>query len=767
MRKHLLLIGLIIGLSWYNLGVFMQNTPDQALFNILYAGSPDEYGNQILNVSVSQDVGGIYKLRGIVTESNYSKGSDIYGFINETTRFNVIVALNYSWAESSSLAVSHTNVYITILGEYSDQIMDYVSIDLVSQGQGWILEYQFIWSDDGKPDPGSQTISFEYEATGSSKNYNLTYYDAEFSYDYSTYFVDGSNTTDYTDYAYRCSVTSSGGIMKITQNDATAGFGAEDNGISLPVGSNNAFLEWKITEVSGCTWMINVYDVGGYLEGYSGGSNIGVFRLNIRYILGGNDLAKLRFHSPDATIGDYIKIDYIGVYGHDEWADWGSNSKNALAYTNPSTGINISSGADTDYRMQHLEIIENENGVIKAQIRGAGTFQLYIYDGSSFQSGDSISCTSKTEWETYSFDVSSYPGLIQLYLVVKSSNSWVQVFNVYVEQYGYYNQSLTEGGNTDGDFEGAGEPLAWGYDGFYYSKPEEGSGGGFWNQTGFRPLDNLGEFTLVMWVWVYAFGHAEDEGAYLEESETEYYLFSQYVDENNQVSLVYNESKYFIGRLGNSTDMITVDNGVHNTNMDIGPEYTAYCLVLQGSKGGTLKLSVNGSMTASNDVWMGVISADADMYILSRDGNYIYSPFVAVFETSIYYYNFSNAQLNNVYGYGPDKVMTTPFHSYSFNEVSQLGYSSGSSVLHDSEYVTAIRETWTIDYNGGTLSGYLFPWPFVYMEIYIWLGGWVLMGAGPSLAIWKGRENKKDLFLYVLIAGVTFFIGASLVFSGV
>jgi len=127
----------------------------RVIFNFLNTGTPDEYGNHIRNVTVYQDtsgtwvryyneLGGTWEDRGSLNYSTYSANADIEGILNQTTRFDVVVYLNYTWADDFFDMEYRTRVYISVTGEFSDYAMNYYDVRL--QGTDyWAVYYRFYW----------------------------------------------------------------------------------------------------------------------------------------------------------------------------------------------------------------------------------------------------------------------------------------------------------------------------------------------------------------------------------------------------------------------------------------------------------------------------------------------------------------------------------------------------------------------------------------------------------------------------------------------
>lgn len=130
----------------------------------MFAGTPDAYGNQIRNVTVYQDVGGAWTNRGNFTHATYVINADIEGLVNQTTRFDVVVFLNYTFADTLDDVEYRTRLYISITGEFSHQLMTYYDRSYYSDefNEYWIAYYRYEWD---HPDTAkAYDVKVEYSA---------------------------------------------------------------------------------------------------------------------------------------------------------------------------------------------------------------------------------------------------------------------------------------------------------------------------------------------------------------------------------------------------------------------------------------------------------------------------------------------------------------------------------------------------------------------------------------------------------------------------
>ena len=748
-KSDMFIVGFL--LMFVMAGVCLQPLHNQRLaeFSLLFAGTPDEYGNQILNVNIDQDVGGSWINRGIVTSANYTPDIRIEGFIEETTRFRVTVALNYSWADSSSQAIGRSNVYISINTEVTSQEMSFSLVDLVSQDQGWLVSYSYIWDTVGKPDVGVNSIGLRYSTTGPSKNYNLTYYDASFDIT-PTHWVDGSNTTDL-DWVQYCNVTSADGILTITQGtSAETGFIAADDGITID-SSVYPFFQIRITEVSGCRYRLVLHN-GGWVYLTNWVTDTGTFTFNIDEV--SDDPTLLRIQSDDATIGDYIKVDYYNFYAFANWVSTSSEDQDQYALKT-NNGVNITgivSGSDPYYILKDTSthtILSDSSLVVKFR---TSQNDVNLWLRLTIDAGyETVFNEGSTEWTTLRTDISA-GSLTITELILSSSASgsqWVEIKWIYIETYGFLNQSLTktENGGTFGKWEDNTETSYEGYGTF--------TSGGF-EGSDFTPMHGLGAVTVVLWVNPL---EPEQDGIY----------FSQYVDDNNRIEIGFDGIEIDAYYRGNMT--FTIGNGSTYERIEARVTtlknnlYQLICVIASWEKGNNLSLTVNGTEYISDNALNGVVSADDDLSIASRDGSFSEGPSI-MYGLSFYYRELSTGEKSNIYSGGPEETSEYLYHHYGFNEYL-LGYGSDPDDLHSGEFSAAIREIWNLDYIGGTLAGYLAPNPLVYPEMYIWLGGWILAPFGICFSIYQFRKDKENPFLSIGFGLILAVMGIVIIISGV
>lgn len=758
MRKNLFILFLVVAVLSWSVRAWGASPPasppnDEVIFQVLHAGTPDQYGNQILNSSIAQDVGGVWASRGVVTSANYTAYTDLYGVINESTLFSCVVRLNYTWAGSSSQATGRTAVYLTVADDLITEPMTVYKVDLVSQSQGWVVEYRYVWDAEGKPDLGSQQVTYRYAATGSSQNYNLTYYDASFTTDNSHYVNDCSNTTDFSDYTYRCSLSSDGDILTFTQNDPTVGFGAEDNGIGKAVSAVYPFIELSVIDAT-CDFDLWVEDSGTDVFTFSI-SSAGIYRYNLRALFGGDALSKLRIRSTTATTGQYVKMDYVKLYGIENWQSSSMSNRNQIAY-NDGEGLNITTvSSDSTFSMVDYSAdtaFSSGSIVVKFKTDSDTYFRLIVYDGTDYYTSNAYQYTDYTEIRINFDELTDIDTPINhVYLNSYNndgSDGWIKVKWLYFEEYGSFNVSLDNNGADFGASENTIYTSYQGYGAFTDSDDHL-------TVSGFQPLNGLGAVTVLLW------------GAFAELG-SDYVYFGQYVDASNLIEIgmdgvdTYNGNITFT--IGNSTDAVSVEAPIVAITLNDLRSFFFMCFTWE--KGGALNLRVNGTTYASTSTLTGAISAASDLYIGPRGGSGD-SP-MWIYDVAMYYRVLTSTEINNIYALGPETGMPYLYHQYSCNEYL-IGSGASPAVVEDGVFTSAIREIWYLDYNGNTISGYLSPNPLLYPDVYIWLFGWVMMALGPCGAVYKSRnsDDKSNTLLYIGIGLIVLFIGASIVVAGV
>ena len=130
--------------------------PQFAVYGI---GDPDSKGNCITELKIYQDIGGWQLLLTHTTSDNFTcqVTSDTH------TRFDCQVRLNKTLADNEEESFDYTRVYITIEGEYTDQLMSNVTGS--SDANFWYVTYRLDWNASGKPAYGvDYDVSFDYDA---------------------------------------------------------------------------------------------------------------------------------------------------------------------------------------------------------------------------------------------------------------------------------------------------------------------------------------------------------------------------------------------------------------------------------------------------------------------------------------------------------------------------------------------------------------------------------------------------------------------------
>lgn len=160
---------LTYSMAWQYSLTYPHNSRDKVFFSFLWSGTPDEYGNQIRNVSVYQDTsgGGSWELRGNLTHLTYDADDDITGILNQTTRFDVWVRLNYTLADSIEEAGIDSMIYVSITGEFSKLEASYVSAYAKGTNYYEIL-YRYDW--DRPDDSKTYDVRLEYYVSGATGN---------------------------------------------------------------------------------------------------------------------------------------------------------------------------------------------------------------------------------------------------------------------------------------------------------------------------------------------------------------------------------------------------------------------------------------------------------------------------------------------------------------------------------------------------------------------------------------------------------------------
>lgn len=749
-----LLLGLVMSVSLGASLVHFSPSNDEVTFQVLYTGTPDQYGNQILNVTLDQWTGTYWTDRGNITSNTYAVDSTITGLFNQSVRFRVWVALNHSWADNTEKAKDFTNIIFSISGEVTNELMTVNDVELVAINQGWLLEYEYVWDEEGKPEVTTYEITLAYQATGPSQNYDLTYYDADFSMT-STHWVDGSNTTDLDWYQY-CTASSDGDIITVTQNDGgETGFIAADDGITIDT-SDYPFFQFSVTEVSGCNWRITFHNGTDWTYPYNFRSDTGTFTINLEELT--DDPTLLRFQSSNATIGDYIKIDFYDFYKMTDYITGSSGLDHHSAVFLDQGNLNASLTFD-DAGNEYLPLTYNTNidagDTLVIEYAITGDLQIYVYIDYVSLGTDAFALTTSGSWQSYSFDLKD-DEIDYLFISfddqpnsASSGTHTASIKWVYVEDYGFLNQSLDNNGpNTYATYDNDIDTLYQGYSEITDSDYH-------FTSTGFKPMHNLGSATVALWIVVV-------------EPEYDYIYFSQYVDDNNRFEIGFDGDTEYSGNMtftiGNSSEYVRVEAPIITHN---GAFRRLHCVIVSWEKGGYLSLTVNGTEYLSDTILTGVISANDDLFIGPRDGSgdgigYYYG-------VSMYYRELSDTEKGLLYAGGPEETSHYLYHGYSFNEVL-LGYSATFPLLHDGIFTSAIRETWTFDFINQDLSSYLFPWPHEYPMIYLWLGGtFTMISAWPvfiTLSRYYYADKKKGWYMKIFWAfGVcmfAFFMGANI-----
>jgi len=166
MKKALLTIPLALTIAV----AFLFATIPQNAYIAYCAGTPDAYGNQILNFKVYQNDTGAWVWKGTITSANYTAGFQIRVEEGPCVMFNVTVRLNKTMASNIAEAVTNTRVYMNISDAgavWTNELMDDWNDGGVDVGPGtyYSVTYSEIWSDATKPLAGiTYDISIKYEA---------------------------------------------------------------------------------------------------------------------------------------------------------------------------------------------------------------------------------------------------------------------------------------------------------------------------------------------------------------------------------------------------------------------------------------------------------------------------------------------------------------------------------------------------------------------------------------------------------------------------
>jgi len=179
MNKKLFTVPIIFLLAF---ALFFASQPHYATLIVYASGTPDSYGDRIVSLCLqywngtawvyftdgyTYD-GDIHEFPGDVTTAHEYVSGQIWWRVPDNTplKFRVATQLNYSFASSTSDAVSKTKVYINITSSgYSltNQLFgDAVGIDRTTY---WIVVSLYTWNVTGQPFAGnSYDIVIRYEA---------------------------------------------------------------------------------------------------------------------------------------------------------------------------------------------------------------------------------------------------------------------------------------------------------------------------------------------------------------------------------------------------------------------------------------------------------------------------------------------------------------------------------------------------------------------------------------------------------------------------
>lgn len=153
----------IIGLLAFAL--ILANSPLNPVVNVLCAGTPDAFGNQIDNVTVYQGSVGSWTQKGLITSANYTNGFEIEVDADDDIYIVAYVRLNSSLADDVSDANAKTQVNVTISGGgatgWSNHTLA-LNQTAVLVGSYYIIQYgddggggTDVWSEAGHPSAGT------------------------------------------------------------------------------------------------------------------------------------------------------------------------------------------------------------------------------------------------------------------------------------------------------------------------------------------------------------------------------------------------------------------------------------------------------------------------------------------------------------------------------------------------------------------------------------------------------------------------------------
>ena len=102
-----------------------------------------------------------------------------------------------------------------------------------------------------------------------------------------------------------------------------------------------------------------------------------------------------------------------------------------------------------------------------------------------------------------------------------------------------------------------------------------------------------------------------------------------------------------------------------------------------------------------------------------------------------------NAEVQTIFSNGIVYVhdSTSLNNSWSFDEYSSGLYLFTETTLHDGLGAYTESEQWDIDLVSQSLASFLFPWPYTYPELYIWLFAVCGMVFTSTFGMYNIRKN--------------------------
>lgn len=754
----LLVIGLLFG-SFVFLST-VNGIPDKGYNDVVLninTGTPDSYGNQILNVTIDQDIGGGYEKRGVITSSNYSSFVSIAGLEDQNLRFTVVTSLNYSFGESYDLVNDRSNLLLTVDGEFSDLEMPFINTKLININNGWISTYIYEWVETGKPTIKNYNIQFEFYGTGTSNNYNLTFYDGEFSTEY-VYENDMSNVTWDDAKSNIDNHVVVGGGNKFNTTSGTSGYVRQDN-LGIDFYGHILFYEVSITYLEvGSIFKCVAQNSSGTYKGelFTGINTVGIHKGTvIQQDYNWDEIDYLRYYlSGSNDVYKEMQIDYFNFYTLEDWEGTsyrgdGGGGQDVYKTINGVNITGVSKATDEYFGIENDITNLGINPDFKLIMKFRTSSNAKVSFWGKLVNGSILKTDYETSmgWKIATYDVLFTNTLSDLDIFIQSQDNngcWVEVMYVYVESFGAYNQSLVEvGGGNFRDYDADFDTVERGY--------WESDGGLFYEED-FIPLNNLGNVTIVIWTII---------------TELQYgvIFLSQYVDSNNLIEVGFEGGNDVTGGIYN----FTIGNGTHSETARVKvtegvDDLKLHCIIASWDKNDYLTLTIDGVSNTSLNKLNGVIKANSELVLGGRnDGN---AQIRAFFGVSLYYYSLSNSEKAIIYTLGQSQTFEY-FHHWGFNEIL-TGYGATSTALHDSDSSNAKREMWSFNVGIVSRSAFLFPWFVNEPNLYVWLFSIFGMVIFPPVLIFvsKDKDFKKRAEMY-LLGGIVMIILFSIFITGV